>query len=290
MTFAEKLKTARKTAGMSQEALSEKLGVSRQAVTKWETGRGIPDVDNMMVISNLFGISVDEFLSHEKEAIVRKGYLFESRTDYDIDGWKHFDFKLGGAHILKLKGVDGEKIGVRLASNELEGIGNDFKVKIDDIKNWADVEIKRQNKMTQAIAKEHLIIELLVPRRFVSDMEIEINCGEVEICGVVCDRIDFKGKIGKLSIDSMEGFVTVESNLDMDISLGNYSGTFGLNQVSATSRLIVPADYKFRTIVKGIGNSVSYESEGVECKDFSSNRSENAIEFNGLKSELVITR
>lgn len=38
MTFAEKLKSIRKQTGMSQEQLAEKLGVSRQAVTKWETG------------------------------------------------------------------------------------------------------------------------------------------------------------------------------------------------------------------------------------------------------------
>ena len=63
MSFSEKLKAARKSAGISQEVLAEKLGVSRQAVTKWETGRGIPDVDNMMIISNLFGISLDDFLS-----------------------------------------------------------------------------------------------------------------------------------------------------------------------------------------------------------------------------------
>ena len=63
MNFAEKLKNARKMTGMSQEALAEKLGVSRQAVTKWETERGIPDIENMMILSKLFGISVDEFLS-----------------------------------------------------------------------------------------------------------------------------------------------------------------------------------------------------------------------------------
>ena len=44
MTLAEKLKSIRKQAGMSQEQLAEKLGVSRQAVTKWETDAGIPDV------------------------------------------------------------------------------------------------------------------------------------------------------------------------------------------------------------------------------------------------------
>ena len=42
MTFAENLKMLRKQAGMSQEQLAEKLGVSRQAVTKWETGAGNP--------------------------------------------------------------------------------------------------------------------------------------------------------------------------------------------------------------------------------------------------------
>lgn len=66
MTFAEKLKSIRKQAGMSQEQLTEKLGVSRQAVTKWETDSGIPDIENMMAISVLFDISIDELLSNEK--------------------------------------------------------------------------------------------------------------------------------------------------------------------------------------------------------------------------------
>ena len=54
MTLAEKLKSIRKQAGMSQEQLAERLGVSRQAVTKWETDAGIPDVENVMALSALF--------------------------------------------------------------------------------------------------------------------------------------------------------------------------------------------------------------------------------------------
>ncbi len=53
MTFAEKLKSIRKQAGMSQEKLAEKLGVSRQAVTKWETDAGIPDIENIMAMLDL---------------------------------------------------------------------------------------------------------------------------------------------------------------------------------------------------------------------------------------------
>ena len=68
MTFAENVKMLRKQAGRSQEQLAEKLGVSRQAVTKWETGAGIPDIENIMAISMLFDISIDDLLSNERDS------------------------------------------------------------------------------------------------------------------------------------------------------------------------------------------------------------------------------
>lgn len=70
MTFAENVKMLRKQAGMSQEQLAEKLGVSRQAVTKWETGAGIPDIENIMAISALFDISIDDLLSNERGSLL----------------------------------------------------------------------------------------------------------------------------------------------------------------------------------------------------------------------------
>lgn len=60
MTFGGKLKSIRKQAGLSQEKLAEKIGVSRQAITKWETDAGIPDIENIMAISTLFGVFIDE--------------------------------------------------------------------------------------------------------------------------------------------------------------------------------------------------------------------------------------
>ena len=62
MTLGEKLKEARKQASLSQEQLAEKLGVSRSAVAKWETGNGIPDVGNLKVIAQLLNVSVDYLL------------------------------------------------------------------------------------------------------------------------------------------------------------------------------------------------------------------------------------
>ncbi len=126
MAFAEKLKSIRKQAGMSQEQLAEKLGVSRQAVAKWETNAGIPDIENIMAISALFDISIDELRSNERGAKNPTEYFFESVTEYDIDETKHYDMKFGGAKQFLLSGYEGEKIRVRLASNTLSTLKNDF--------------------------------------------------------------------------------------------------------------------------------------------------------------------
>lgn len=59
MNFGIKLQKLRKEKGLSQEALAEKLGVSRQAVSKWETGEGYPEMDKLLMISELFQVSLD---------------------------------------------------------------------------------------------------------------------------------------------------------------------------------------------------------------------------------------
>ena len=59
-TIAEKLKQLRVDSGMSQEKLAEKLMVSRQAVSKWENGEALPDMENMIALARLYSTSLDE--------------------------------------------------------------------------------------------------------------------------------------------------------------------------------------------------------------------------------------
>ncbi len=67
MTLGEKIKEARKHAGFSQEQLAEKLSISRSAVAKWETDKGIPDVDNLKALSELLMVSIDYLLDAGKK-------------------------------------------------------------------------------------------------------------------------------------------------------------------------------------------------------------------------------
>ena len=64
--------------------MAEKLNVSRQAITKWETGAGVPDIENIVAIAKLMGVSVDELISGEKDNRGQRNFSFESNTEYDI--------------------------------------------------------------------------------------------------------------------------------------------------------------------------------------------------------------
>ena len=64
MTFGEKLHRLRREKGMSQEALAGKLGVSRQAVSRWETGETVPSTDTLKEIAKVFQVSVDRLLGY----------------------------------------------------------------------------------------------------------------------------------------------------------------------------------------------------------------------------------
>lgn len=76
MSLGEKIREQRKKAGLSQEQLAEKLNVSRQAITKWETDKGIPDVANLIVISDEFGLSLDELI--KGDIAVKKKIIADS--------------------------------------------------------------------------------------------------------------------------------------------------------------------------------------------------------------------
>ena len=67
MTIAEKIKAARKRAGLSQQELADQLYVSRSAVAKWESDKGLPDIENLKAIAKLFGMTLDELAGEGDE-------------------------------------------------------------------------------------------------------------------------------------------------------------------------------------------------------------------------------
>lgn len=101
MTLGEKIYRLRTEQGFSQETLGEKLGVSRQSVSKWETDQSVPELDKVVAISTIFGVSTDYLLKETVEMrepqeaehpqtkeSVSEGYRRDRRAHYEYKSKK----------------------------------------------------------------------------------------------------------------------------------------------------------------------------------------------------------
>ena len=77
MTLGGKIREARRKCGLSQEQLADKMSVSRSAIAKWETDKGLPDVGNLKLLARLLSTSLDRLLDDAEEAdesVIREKY------------------------------------------------------------------------------------------------------------------------------------------------------------------------------------------------------------------------
>ncbi len=96
MTVGEKIKFLRTRQSITQEALAEKLNVSRSAIAKWETNNGTPDISNLKIISQMFAISIDELLDDAQQMDERTSK--DTTSDGDCLEYKghYYDIELKG--------------------------------------------------------------------------------------------------------------------------------------------------------------------------------------------------
>lgn len=82
MEFNEKLLELRKQNGLTQEQLASALYVSRTAISKWESGRGYPNIDSLRAIAKFFGVTLDELLSADEAVSIAEEQNNETKTHF----------------------------------------------------------------------------------------------------------------------------------------------------------------------------------------------------------------
>ena len=121
---ANRLFELRKKHNLSQEELAEKLGVSRQAVSKWERSEASPDTDNLIALAKIYGLSLDELVygkksEEAKEDTESKADRDENQENIDDDNFEETftndnstRVKIGNGHIY-VKGEDGDEVKIK---------------------------------------------------------------------------------------------------------------------------------------------------------------------------------
>lgn len=118
MNFNEKLRNLRQNRNLSQEALAETVGVSRQAVSKWESGQSFPDMEKLLLLSDLFGITLDALVRDTESKEEQNDAVCENRSCFEFRAF-HYEYKskralfgiplvhvnLGRGRIYRAKGI-----------------------------------------------------------------------------------------------------------------------------------------------------------------------------------------
>ena len=79
MDLGSRIKEARERQNLSQDELAEKMNISRQAISKWETGKSYPDIEKILKLSDIFNLSLDELVKGDKT--FQENLIMESRDN-----------------------------------------------------------------------------------------------------------------------------------------------------------------------------------------------------------------
>ena len=276
MTLGQTIKYYRTKFNLSQSELGDQIGVSRQAVTKWETDTGIPDINNIQSLAKLFQISIDTLLSSDHH--VRS--LYESKIEYDIDMLKDFDMNLGTLGEVIIEGYEGEKLIIQLSSSTYQDLQKDFKIKFDDNKERLDIDLMTKDYVTK-IQRRDINMYVMLPSHYIHKIECNVLPSSMSLNHITSDSIELDIKTSSLDLIDIHGHIEIDCNIDMVITTDAIDGKLDLNAVRSASQLIITSPCLFNTITKGIKTKIIYEGDIDEDSD-------NQIELNGIMSELTI--
>ena len=288
MNFSEKLKEIRKKEGISQEQLAERIGVTRQAITKWETGKGLPDVENMVIIAEIFKTTIDELLMDSVTKAAPETFVYTSETVYDIDCEKHFDVNIGSAATIMLSSGDDEKLHVKLSSETLENIGSMFKIKLDDKKSKLDVVCISKNKLSRFEAEESLTVEVILPNKYSDHCEISASVKLLTISNLHLNRLEYDGDAEQVLISDSSGSLEFTAKTDYEITVDKIMGRLDINQWKAKAIVHIPEENMVNVINKGRKCNVYYVKDGKVAECGKVDDSGNEISISGMFSEVVV--
>lgn len=288
MNFSEKLKEIRKDKGLSQEQLAEKIGVSRQAITKWETGKGLPDVENMVIIAGIFKTTLDELLRDSAIKQESEKPVFISETIYDIDCEKHFDINIGNASAVILSSGTDEKLHIKLSSETLENLDAMFKIKLDEKKNKLDVNCLNKNRLSRYEAEDSLRVEIILPDKYSDHCEIEASVKLLVVRDLHLRCLEYDGDAEQVLISNSSGSLEFTAKTDYDITVDKITGRLDINQWKAKAIVHIPENNLVKVINIGRKCNVYYVKNDnvIEYENFADDKNE--LSVSGIFSELIV--
>lgn len=278
MLLKEKLRKLRKERNLTQEQLAEKLNVSRQAITKWETSEAIPDIENLRQISKFFDISIDELLREETALEIKETNSYHYIKEIEIEHSKHYDINICKIRELYFKSNNEEKVKIELLSETRENLKESLKIDIDDLYNRMDINITSNEKENDNTDVKVLIY---LPQKYIDEIEINTKVKVMNIVNLELEKFEFDGALKYLKVANIKGNIVLNaSRSDIEVYYDKLEGSLEVNLINSTARVQIPKQTQYKTILKGVKTKFLNAKETEDSK--------NSIELNGINSKLII--
>ncbi len=288
----ERIRNLRKQNNLTQEQLAEKMNVSRQAITKWESGAGQPDIGNLKTLAQVFDISYDELLC-DGEIVERDNV---SRTEFDVFGENNFEIHWDCVKALDITTGDFEKIAVEIRTDLPDKAYHLAKVHLENGrgKDIAVIRIRQDKKyqcsdsgkpLSKQEAKKHLTVNVMLPQSVADHIELQGDVEALSVHDIIQPKhIEFDGKVHIVAIRSAKGHFELTSGENMEITYDGSMEQLDVNQLGAISNLYLTKDARVNVYQKGRSCAIIFDGyENVSD-------AENQVELNGRKTELTVRR
>ncbi|MDD8049165.1 MAG: helix-turn-helix domain-containing protein [Thomasclavelia sp.] len=153
--IANRLVQMRKEKGLSQEALANELGVSRQAVSKWERAESSPDTDNLITLAKLYGVSLDELLSSDQKKFESGDKMEDSKEEPKKKDKVDISFREG----IHVSSKEGDEVHVGWNGVHVHDAKEGHEVHVDG--DGVNVDGKEYDKK-DFISKPHFPLEVII--------------------------------------------------------------------------------------------------------------------------------
>lgn len=278
MKLNEKLRKLRTQKQLTQEALAEKLNVSRQAITKWEKGEGIPDIENITQISRFFGITIDELVKEEQEIKPNGIYAYTWKKSLALTHSKRLELTAKNIREITLTGSKEDAIEIEISSNEVEHLEESIRIKIDDPK---DLNNRYQLNINNQENKKSVNLKVTIPQKLIEHVEIKTHTQNMILTEMKLTHLEVDGEVRYVKAIHTKGYIVFNNGRsDIDLEFDELVEKLDINLISSKATLTIPETSRYVTYNKGRWTTI----EG----NHDTEKATNEIELNGLTSKLMI--
>ena len=276
MSIGTKIKSLRNSKGMSQNELADVMGVSRQAITKWETDNGTPEIENLIALSDIFGINVDSMVRDDM-------CQYCSFIQYDIDSDKDFEIEIVPSDRIFIEGSDSEKIRIEMMSDTIPTLDSDLKIAIEDRKHRMSLRMNRRNDLTETKCRSDLSVCIRLPKKYINGIDLKADVNELHLKGFQTEDMEFNGDANVVTMEDVHGKAEMDVRTDCTFRISDLDGSLEINQIGRRSTVEIPAGLRFRAVNDGRKCELNLR-DGLKSDD----QCEDVIELNGMKNTLDI--